>query len=96
MFSRKSDKANSYVGSFLAQVPPELRRLAIGGPQSLLRANVSVWYRDWRSDVDVELIYDCLQLAGVVSNDRWIREKFVYGAHIDKDNPRVHVILEEI
>ena len=95
-FSRKSDKALSYVESFVAQVPPEFKGLAWGSERALLRATCSVWYASWKPDVDVELVWDCLQLAGVVSNDRWIREKFIYGAHIDKENPRVEIRLEEI
>jgi Holliday junction resolvase RusA-like endonuclease len=94
-FSRKSDKAQSFVGSFLAQVPPEFKGLMLGSEKTPLRANVSVWYASYKPDVDVELVFDCLQLAKVVSNDRWIREKHIYG-HIDKANPRIEIRIEEI
>lgn len=93
--SWKNPKAVKFEKDFLLQVPPEVRQLGLGSDKTPLRANVSVYYPSWRQDVDVEIVWDLLQKAGVVSNDRWIREKHIYG-HVDKDNPRVEIRLEEI
>lgn len=94
MFSAKSVEAMGYVGCFSAQVPRSAQ-LRLGSKENPLRAIVSVWYPSWRSDLDCGLVYDLLQITGVVSNDRWIREKFEY-AHVDPDNPRVELVIEEI
>ena len=77
------------------QVPSEYRNLALGSTETPLRANVSVFYRSARSDLDTSLLYDCLQLAGVISNDRYIFEHHEW-KHIDKLVPRIEVILEEL
>jgi Holliday junction resolvase RusA-like endonuclease len=44
----------------------------------------------------VEAVYDSLQTAGVVSNDRWIRVKHVYATEVDPVNPRVEIMIEEL
>ena len=95
-FSAKSEAAVQYAKDFVYQVPPEYRELRAGSFQTPLRLVVSIFHRSWRSDVDIELLKDCLQAAGVVSNDRWIPEVHVYGAEIDAKNPRCEVIIEEI
>ena len=78
---------------FMLQIPPQYRNLRLGGPDRLLKAVVTVYYPTWRNDLDCAAIYDCLQAGGVVSNDRWIREKHEY-AEVDSANPRVEVDLE--
>lgn len=40
-----------------------------------LDVKVTAWYPDMRRDLDVEIVYDCLQKAGVIDNDRWIVKK---------------------
>ena len=91
----KHPKAVAFERDFLAQVPPSAK-LGLGSKTRPLRVNIGVYYPSWRQDVDVALVYDCLQAAGVVSNDRWIREQHVYGAQIDNKNPRVEITVEEI
>ena len=93
--SIKSKEALKYCEDFALQVPPEAKQ-GLGSQTALLRGIISVWYPALRSDVDVELIWDLLQKCGVVTNDRWIREKFIYGAEIDPANPRVEITVEEI
>lgn len=95
MFSAKSEAAVNYKAEFPFLVPRSAK-IGMGSETQFLRLNVNVFYPDWTHDVDIELLCDCLQFAGVVSNDRWIREKHVYGAQIDPKNPRVEIQLEEI
>ena len=94
-FSAKSNEARAYAGSFVLQVPAECKRLALGSEKTPLRAIVSVWYRSNRSDLDTALVYDCLQAAGVISNDRYVLEHHEF-KHIDRRNPRVEITLEEL
>lgn len=94
-FSARSDEAQRYIDDFCLRVPFEYRNLGLGGRKALLRSIVTVFYSSWRSDVDLAIIYDCLQHAGIVTNDRWIREKHEY-AEVDAKNPRVEIDIEEI
>jgi Holliday junction resolvase RusA-like endonuclease len=94
-FSAKSDEALSFVESFIAQISFEARRLALGSAKTPLKAIVSVWYRSERSDLDTALVYDCLQKAGVIANDRYIIEHHEY-KHVDADDPRCEIVIEEI
>lgn len=78
----------------MLQVRPEHRK-QLGSKHRPLRGIVSVFYPSLRQDMDVELVWDLLQKAHVVTNDRYFREKHVYGG-VDKQNPRVEIIVEEI
>jgi len=93
MFSAKSDAAGKYLADFCAQVPARYRNLGIGSLTAPLRLIMSVWYVSRRSDLDIELVMDGLQAAGVIANDRFIVEIHAYG-HVDAANPRVEIILE--
>ena len=94
-FSAKSEEAVKYKEDFILAVPMECRNLRLGGPATPLRAIVTVFYSSWRSDLDCGLIYDALQAAGVIANDRFVREHHEY-AHVDPQNPRVEILIEEI
>ena len=93
--SVKHPKAKQFEADFVAQVPHSAK-LGLGSRNRLLRASVTVYYPTWLQDVDVEIVWDLLQKTGVVSNDRWIRQKFIDGLHVDPDRPRVEVVVEEI
>ena len=90
----KHEKALKFEQDFALQVPPEAKR-GLGSRKQLLRAIVTVWYPSWKQDGDFALIYDLLQKTGVVSNDRWIREKHEF-AEVDKHNPRCEIQIEAI
>ena len=90
----KHEKALRFEQDFALQVPPGAR-LGIGSRKELLRATVTVWYPSWRQDVDFALIYDLLQRTGVVSNDRWIRQRAEF-AEVDPANPRCEITVEAI
>lgn len=90
----KSQESLRYALDFALQVPSACK-VAIGTEKTPLRSFVSVFYPSYRNDLDVSAVYDLLQQTGVISNDRWIREKHEY-AHIDPYNPRVEIQIEEM
>jgi Holliday junction resolvase RusA-like endonuclease len=90
----KHPKAQAFERDFALQVPPEAK-LGLGSRDRLLRAVITVCYPSWRQDVDLAIVYDMLQKTGVVSNDRWIRERHEFGL-VDAENPRVEIDIEEI
>ena len=94
-FSARSDESSQYLENFVLQVPARYRNLGLGGLTTPLRSTVTVFYQSWRSDLDCAVIYDGLQLAGVVANDRFIREHHEY-AEVDPNNPHCEIHLEEI
>ena len=94
-FSIKSADAERYERDFVAQIPAEYRGLKLGGRNQLLKAIITIWHPSLRNDLDSAIILDALQLAGVISNDRWVRAKTEY-AYIDSKNPRTEIILEEL
>lgn len=84
----KSKPAMQFEKDFAKQVarPKE----AYEGPVALL---VAVWYEDRRRDLDISLLQDCIQKAGIIKNDRQIIEIHAYRG-IDKKQPRVQFLLE--
>lgn len=51
-----------------------------------------IWYASRRPDLDASLVEDSLQRAGVIRNDRLLREKHLYW-ELDRKRPRVLVVL---
>ena len=90
----KSQKALDYSASFLAQVPEETKR-GIGGPKEPLALWAVIHYASNRPDVSTELIQDLLEKAGVISNDRHLKQLIIFGS-IDRENPRVELRLYRI
>jgi len=95
IFSAKGENAERYVADFCAQVPAQYRGIKLGSAETPLRATVTVVYPSHRQDLDCELIFDCLQIAEVIENDRWIIEKHLY-ASVDPKNPHCQIQIEEI
>lgn len=91
----KNWKARRFQETFCQQVPVQYRNLGIGSREKPLRGTITVFYPSYRQDVDVEAVWDLLQVSGVVKNDRYIREKHIYG-FVDGNRPRVEIRLEEI
>lgn len=91
----KSRGCEAFERDFRAQLPGRAC-IALGSLTQPLKATVKVFYRDYRSDVDVEFLFDLMQKYGVVVNDRYIRWKDVCGVEVDKLNPRVEVTVEEL
>lgn len=94
-FSFKNPAVAAYERDFRLQVPSECRGRLLGSLTVPLRAMITVFYRSRRSDLDCALVYDCLQSAGVIADDRYIIEKHEY-AHVDRENPRVEILIEAL
>lgn len=84
----KSQKALNYSDLFRQQVP-KMERLMEGE----IRMTIHIWYASRRPDLDESLILDLLQ-GLVYVNDRQVRERHTYW-HLDKDCPRVELLIEE-
>lgn len=93
--SIKSAAAMEFEEGAIPQIPADLKGLGLGSKNQLLGLSATIYYPSFRSDLDDTLLCDVLERAGVVSNDRWIREKRLL-ARVDKDNPRVEVRLWEL
>lgn len=91
----KSKNAEKYRKHFIASVPEKYRDLNFGTLEDDLRLDIIVWYTSRRPDLSVELIKDNLEAAGVIKNDRYIREEHLYG-FVDKENPRTKIQLYRI
>ena len=50
----------------------------------------TIYYASRRPDLDESLIMDGLQKAGILKNDRQIKEKHIYN-RIDKVRPRAEI-----
>lgn len=89
----KKPKAIDYVEGALYQLQEQLR-----GHQTILgpvRMDITIWYDSRRPDLDVSLIQDILEKAGVYKNDRQVFE--IHAAKkLDKENPRLQVTITEI
>lgn len=102
----KSDKALNYVDSALKQIPPEAR-LRMDLP---VFVTMRIYYATERPDLDESVILDVMQdqyrkpkgstqrqlvQHGVYQNDRQVRGKYVTH-HIDRENPRAEIVVEEM
>ena len=90
----KHPKARRFEHDFMLQIQPHQRK-QLGSKFKPLRAIVTVFYPSRRQDLDCELIFDLLQKAYVIRNDRYIREKHTF-AEVDAKNPRCEITIEEI
>ena len=103
----KAERTNKYLGAKMKKDNTELVAWACK-KQKLKpfekRIDVTInWYcKNKRKDKDnidagKKYIFDGLQLAGIIKNDGWneigkINQDFL----IDKDNPRIEILMEEI
>jgi Holliday junction resolvase RusA-like endonuclease len=95
LFPAKSEDAERYVQDFCRQVPLECRNLRLGSLETPLRLILTSYYPSRRSDLDIAIVMDSLQIAGVIRNDRDIIEQHLF-AGVDAKNPRVELTIEEI
>lgn len=98
----KSKEALAFERDALRQIPSWARQ-RIEGP---VRVTLRIFYSSERPDLDESIVLDCLQdrfkkvgevrrliQAGVIRNDRQVREKHVYHG-IDAKNPRTEIEIE--
>lgn len=84
----KSQEAMDYETRFLRAVP-ESAKVGYEGPVSV---KVRVWYQSRRSDLSTELLFDLLQKAGVIANDRQVHHVESFKG-LDPERPRVHLTV---
>ncbi len=85
-----------YQHDFVLQVPSSYKNLRLGGQGRPLKLCVALYHDSWRRDADVAIIADCLQMAGVIENDRWLRVIEVNATRIDKQRPRAYISVQEL
>ncbi len=90
----KSDEARDWEERFQAAVAFSARNLhTIPWKKGIpLQLTAEVYYDSMRQDLEVELLKDALQRAGVIENDRYIF-KVMATRRVDKNNPRVEFAL---
>lgn len=89
----KSKNSLDYEEIALWQLKLQLRDHVMFEKPCVLSA--TVWYPDRRQDLDISLILDILQKAGVYKNDRLVEEMHLY-RKIDRVNPRAVIEVTEI
>lgn len=89
----KSAKALSYVKSSLLQLKTQLRARETLQKSIVMEAHV--YYASRRPDLDVSLLMDVLQEAGVYKNDRCVVEIHAF-KYRDVKNPRTIVRIREL
>jgi len=60
-----------------------------------LKVTCRIYYPTRRNDLDPSLCWDCLQKAGVIANDRLLKEQHIHWG-LDPAQPRVEITLEEL
>lgn len=84
-------EAISWEKTALMQIPAD-HRIGLEGP---IRLTCVVYYANRRSDLDIALVMDTLQHAGVIKNDRSVIEIHAT-KKLDPSNPRVELVIEEL
>lgn len=82
----RSPAALAYERDFAAQVPSRFR-LRLSGP---LLLQLEIYFRSWRSDLDLETVMDCLERSRVIDNDRSIVRAEV-SKYKDSKRPRAEI-----
>ncbi len=68
----------------------------LGSKSVFLRVDVRLYPENWRRDAEAEIVFDCLQAYGVISNDRWIRLKVINATTLDPIHPRAEIDITEL
>lgn len=86
----KSDKALGYSDMFQRQA----RNFFFAPLEGDVRVTMHIWYASRRPDLDESLILDLLQGVTYL-NDRQVKEKHIFW-HLDPDEPRTEIVVEQI
>ena len=87
----KSEKALAFVEAVARQIRELPAQDQLLEP---IRMTAHIYYASRRPDLDPSLILDALQ-GRVYRNDRAVREMHLY-PHLDRENPRSEITLEEM
>lgn len=94
--SIKSSKGLAYESSAIMQLTVLKLKLAPPPPfLGDLTFTATIYYPSRRNDLDCSLFQDCLQKAGVIGNDRQLKEIHLYHG-LDKLNPRVEFSITKL
>jgi hypothetical protein len=88
---QKSDEALSFVESFGWQILQQ-KLTPVKPFEGLLKLECTIYYQSWRSDLDEQLVKNCLQKFHIIANDRQIRAHDSR-AFVDPEQPRVDIRL---
>ena len=91
MIPAKNAKILQFEKDFLLQCPKYSEPRFEGDVGVIVHA----YYPSRRQDLDCALIYDLLQKAGIVKNDRQVKSKHER-CFLDRSNPRVEVSVWEL
>ena len=89
--SIKSQQALDYEVDFNKQLVARQRQNMEGD----LEIKGTIYYQSKRSDLSEELLFDCLERSGVISNDRAVVHKDIW-KKIDRRNPRVEIEINQL
>lgn len=87
----KSAKLLGFERAFLAQVPASAKQCLTAD----VAVTIDAYYPDRRSDLSLEAVYDLLETAGVIKNDRQVKRK-IENWNLDRANPRLEIEIEEM
>lgn len=87
----KSQAALDYEEMLAVQIPQRFR-IAMEG---MISIEGIVYYQSRRSDLSIELLLDCLERVGVLSNDRAVHKINIMKA-LDPKDPRVEIVISQI
>lgn len=88
----KSQKAQDWTEGALWQIKSQWKGRPISKECGL---DIDVYYKTKRPDLDISLIMDALEKAGVYENDRLVHEIIAHKMY-DKENPRVELEVYEL
>ncbi len=86
----KSDRARSFESTAYVQIPSKFKL----GLEEPLILTARIYYDSRRPDLDVSLLQDILEKAGVYKNDRQIVELHLF-KYLDKVRPRVEIEIRK-
>lgn len=89
----KRPEAIEYTNNAIIQIKQQLKNHECYTSPVILEAHI--WYKSKLSDLDVSLLQDVLEKAGVYQNDRLVHEIHAF-KYFDKENPRVLVRIHEL
>ena len=92
----KNKKAQDYMNNFILQgaiIRNKYKDTVQFPIESVTVLTAWLYYASHRPDLDESLVMDGLEKAGIIKNDRQIREKHIYWK-LDKENPRAKILLQ--
>lgn len=90
-----SEKANAFLANARLFLQASVRPEPPIADNEKLAVMVGVRYPNYLHDLDIELVKDALQYAGIVPNDSQFREQHAY-ADDEVGEPEIRIVIERI